>query len=205
MKRLFSALFLTVALLYAGGAFGEVVVIFDEDENTEAGEGDFAALFTSHDAGSTVEITDEDAISGEVSAYCTTSQSYNPNMGWNYSVDDYPWITFAWKKVGGTGMMIQFAHDTAWAYRYVDVKDIPGWGSIVLSDELPEDWVVYTRNLVEDFGDGWSLTGLALTPYDGEGGYYDHILLHTEENEGQIGPQAVNPQSKLATVWASLK
>lgn len=208
MKQGVFALAVVFALFTVFGVFADVVVLFDEDEKTEAGNGDFAALFTSHDAGSTVEVTDEDAISGQVSAYCTVSQSYNNAMaGWDYRIssNDYRFITFAWKKVGGTGMMIQLAHDTAWAYRYVDVKDIPGWGSIVLSNELPEDWVVYTRNLVDDFVDGWTLTGLALTPYDGEGGYYDYIVLHTEEAEGQIEPEAVGPQGKLATAWAALK
>ncbi len=192
--------------VFASVGVSKVIVIFDEDEKTEAGAGDFAGLFTSHDAGSTVEITDEEAISGKVSAYCTVSQSYNNAMaGWSYSVDDYPFISFAWKKVGGTAIMIQFAHDNAWAYRYVDVKDLPGWGSIVLSKDFPDDWVVYTRNMVDDFGGGWKLTGLALTPFDGEGGYYDHIIIHSEENEGQIGPYAIQSQGKLATIWGGLK
>jgi len=192
--------------MFASVSFSEVVVLFDEDDETEAGNGNFASLFTNHDAGSTVTVTDDDAIAGNVSVFCTPQQSYNNVIaGWSYSIDDYPYLTFAWKKVGGTGIMIQLAHDTAWAYRYVDGVNSPGWESIVIDTDLPEDWTLYTRDLVEDFGDGWNLTGIALTPWDGEGGYYDHILIHSEEDEGEIAQFDVEPQGKLAAVWAKIK
>lgn len=196
---------LAIFLLTCTISFSEVIVLFDEDEDTEAGNGDFVGVFGSHDAGSTVEVTEDEAISGDVSAFCTPSQSYNNAIGgWNYSIDDYPYLTFAWKKSGGTGIMIQLAHDSAWAYRYYSGVNVTGWAGIQLEEEIPEDWIVYTRNLKEDFAGGWNLTGLALTPWNGDGGYYDHILLHTEEDEGQIS-QAIEQQGKLTTVWAKLK
>ena len=192
-------------LMFASMSFSDVVVLFDEDEKDEAGNGDFSGLFTSHDAGSAVTIVDNDAIAGDVSAFCTPPQSYNHAMpGWGYSVDDYPYITFAWRKDGGTGIMIQFAHDSSWAYRYFSGENVTGWDGIQLENDIPEEWVVYTRNWVDDFGGGWNLTGLALTPWNGEGGYYDHILIHSEEDEGKIY-QAVESDGKLATTWAGLK
>jgi hypothetical protein len=192
---------LIVSLFVIAPVSAKMVVLFDEDNADEAGGGDFAGLFTSHDADSTVTVTSDTAFMGNVSVACTVSQSYNPDMGWSYSIDEYPYMTWAWKKEGGNGIMIQLAHDAAWAYRYVDVEDTPGWGSIILRDTLSTTWTLNTRNLVEDFGGGWNLTGMALTPYDGETAYYDLIVLHSEPNE----VVAVEPAGKLTSIWASLK
>jgi hypothetical protein len=197
---------ITLALAFASTGLGEFVIIFDEDAKDEAANGDWSAIFVSHDAGSTVTVTDDESISGEVSAFCTPSQSYNPTVsGWQYSIDDYPFITFAWKKDGGTGIMVQFAHDNAWAYRYFSGVNVTNWAGIQLEDDIPDEWMVYTRNWEDDFGGGWNLTGIALTPWDGAGGYYDHIMIHSEEHEGEIAQQAVEPVSKLATTWAGVK
>lgn len=200
MKTL--AVMLIVSLMALAPISAKMVVLFDEDTTSEAGAGDFSALFTSHDAGSSVTVTSDTAYMGSVSVVVTPSQSYNNAMaGWDYSIDEYPYLTWAWKKDGGEGIMIQLAHDTAWAYRYVDVVDTPGWGSIVLRDELSTEWTLNTRNLVDDFGGGWALTGMAFTPYDGDAAYYDLIVLHSEPNE----VVAVEPAGKLAATWADLK
>lgn len=197
---------ISFTLVFASMGFSDVIVLFDEDEAGEAGNGNFSGLFVSHDAGSTVTVTDNDAIAGDVSAFCTPSQSYNPSMsGWTYSIDDYPYITFAWRKEGGTGIMLQLAFNNNWAYRYYSGVNVTNWEGIQLEDDIPEEWIVYTRNLVDDFVGGWNLTGVALTPWDGEGGYYDHILIHSEEDEGEIGQLAVESDGKLATTWAGLK
>ncbi len=72
--------------------------------------------------------------------------------------------------------------------------------------EIPEDWILYTRDLTKDFAKGWNLTGLALTPWDGKGGYYDHVMLHSKPDEGKIaGAKAVEARRKLTTVWARIK
>ncbi|HGJ66879.1 TPA: hypothetical protein ENS27_16085, partial [bacterium] len=120
MKILFRAIFVVVfTLTFISVGFAEILVLFDEDANNEAGKGAFVPLFGSHDAGSTVTVTKDQAISGKVSAFCTPSQSYNNNMpGWGYSIDQYPYMSFAWKKDGGTGIMIQMAYNGNWAYRY---------------------------------------------------------------------------------------
>ena len=206
--RSIAILMIAFTAILASVSFSEVVVIFDEDEKDEAGNGNFVGVFVSHDAGSTVTVTEKDSISGKVSAFCTPSQSYNNAIGgWSYPIaeNEYRYMTFAWKKDGGTGIMIQFAYDNTWAYRYFSGVNVTDWPGIQLEDDIPEDWMVYTRDLVKDFGGGWNLTGIALTPWNGKGGYYDYILIHTEEGEGRIAQIAVEPRGKLATVWARLK
>ncbi|MBD3184748.1 hypothetical protein GF312_20875 [Candidatus Poribacteria bacterium] len=199
---------IVITMMLASLAAADIAVIFDEDENDEAGDGDFANVFPNHDAGSTVTVTDDDSISGRFSVFCTPSQSYNNAIaGWAYPIsnDDYRYITFAWRKDGGTGIMIQLAFDTTWAYRYFSGVNVTNWPGIQLENDIPEDWMVYTRDLVEDFGANWNLTGVALTPWDGVGGYYDHIILHTDEDEGKIGQFAVEFSGKLTTTWGKIK
>lgn len=83
----FAVLTIAFTTMFASVSFSKVVVLFDEDEKAEAGNGNFVGVFISHDAGSTVTVTKDDAISGKVSAFCTPSQSYNPTIGgWNYSI-----------------------------------------------------------------------------------------------------------------------
>ena len=188
-------------------SFGDVVILFDEDAKDEACKGNFVSAFVSHDAGSTVTVTKDSVIAGKVSAFCTPSQSYNPNIaGWGFPVNDYPYMTFAWRKDGGTGIMIQMAYNGTWAYRYYSGVNVTNWPGIQLEKEIPEDWILYTRDLTKDFARGWNLTGLALTPWDGKGGYYDHIMLHSKPDEGKIaGAKAVEASRKLTTAWARIK
>lgn len=208
MKLIFSAILMVAFLAsFVSASFAEVIVLFDEDAKTEGGKGGFAALFGSHDAGSTITITKDEAISGKVSAFCTPQQSYNNAMaGWNYPIDEHPYITFAWKKDGGKIIMLQLAYNSNWAYRYHDGDNAaPGWPSTQLSKDIPKDWVVYTRDLRKDFAKGWNLTGFAFTPWDGVGGYYDYLILHSKENEGKIVGKAVETKGKLSTEWGKIK
>lgn len=208
MKLIFSAILMVAFLVsFVSASFAEVIVLFDEDAKTEAGKGAFVPLFSSHDAGSTVTITKDEAISGKVSAFCTPQQSYNPNFsGWRYPIDETPWITFGWKKDGGKIIMLQLAFDGNWAYRYHDGDNAaPGWASTQLAKDIPKEWVLYTRNLSKDFKAGWNLTGFAFTPWDGVGGYYDFLILHTKENEGKIVGKAVETKGKLSTEWGKIK
>lgn len=181
--KLFSIIAIIVAMLImAPVAFGKVIVLFDENAASEANAGDFAGLFTSHDADSVVEISSAEKYTGSVSAFCSPSQSYNNVMeGWAFPIDETPYLTMAWKKDGGAIIMIQMAWDNNWAYRYYDGDNSEGvgptWEGIMVEDTIPEDWRMFTRNLTEDFAAGWNLTGLAFTPWDGNGGYYDHIVL----------------------------
>jgi hypothetical protein len=226
MKRSCFWLVCAIALFYAATAPAELLVLFDEDDADEAAAGDFAALFISHDAGSTVEVTNDDAFSGQVSAFVTPSQSYNPNMtGWSFPIrenpgaGEYRYIQLAWKSDGGTGIMIQFPDSGAWGAvtipcvdppavgtrRYIAGTNVTGWSGVCVSDDAPEDWTVLRRDLFEDFGE-WTLTGMALTPFDdgGSGDYYDAIMIAADEDElGNLSP--VEPVGKITTTWGRLK
>src|SRR5439155_13306022 len=91
-------------------------------------------------------------------------------------------LRFAWKRVGGTGIMIQL-HNSAgsWNQRYLAGRRSPvtaGWGPVFpVADAAPGEWAVVTRDLFKDFGP-MRLTGLALTPMDGgSAGLFDHFSL----------------------------
>jgi len=211
VKPLINAiLVVALALTFVSAGFADVIVLFDEDAKDEGGNGDFAALFGSHDAGSTMTITNDESISGKVSAFCTPQQSYNNVMaGWSYPIDETPYLTFGWKKDGGNIIMLQLAFDSTWAYRYYDGDNSAGvgptWEGIQLNEDIPEDWVVYTHDLTKDFAKAWNLTGFAFTPWDGVGGYYDFLVLHSKENEVHISGKAVETEGKISTVWGKIK
>lgn len=48
--------------------------------------------------------------------------------------------------------------------------------ALILDEELPEDFVVITRDLFADFGE-FTWTGMAITPVDGEYALLDHVYL----------------------------
>lgn len=202
--KVFSVIMLSVGLLILSSiAFAKVIVIFDENSATEASAGKFAEGFISHDAGSVVEVVTNEKFAGKSSIFCTPSQSYNPNMpGWGFPIDETPYMTFAWKKDGGTGIMIQLAYNATWAYRYFSGVNVTNWPGIQLEEEIPKTWKMYTRDLTKDFAAGWNLTGMALTPWDGNAGYYDFIILHSDPNPPMT---AVFAKNKVIKTWALIK
>jgi HEAT repeat protein len=125
-----------------------------------------------------------DRYSGEASIRVTPNQRYNPGVaGWNFPIVEKPgpgqyrYLRFAWKKVGGRGIMIQLATtNRGWENRYVGGRNVHGWAAIQVDARLPADWVVVTRDLFKDFG-AIQITGMALTAMDGNGALYDHMYL----------------------------
>jgi len=206
----------------------ELLILFDEDGKDEAGAGKFPSLFVSHDAGSTVTVTSDDAFSGKVSAFTTPAQSYNNNMtNWRFVIMEKPaaknefrYIRFAWKSDGGTGVMIQFPDNGAWgavtqpclnppapgSRRYIAGVNVTGWSGICVDKDIPRKWTVIQRDMFNDFGQ-FTMTGMALTPFSdgGKGDYYDAIMLASKENEFPKGNQAVESGSKLLTFWSKIK
>ena len=70
-------------------------------------------------------------------------------------------------------------HDPAksWGIRYYANQNVMGWQpALQVSEKLPGDWELVTRDLFKDYGT-LTITGMALTPYDGAGGRFDHMLL----------------------------
>jgi hypothetical protein len=118
---------------------------------------------------------------------------------------------FAWKKVGGDGIMIQFSPNGAWGAqpnggRYFDGNNDTGWLGIQLSKNIPENWEVQVRDLFTDFK-AFTLTGIALTQYT-DVGYYDSLYLAWTEKELKdmlTKWNPVEPLDKLPTVWGEIK
>lgn len=220
--------FFSLCILALPGKAG-LMVLFDEDAKDEAGAGKFVSLFISHDAGSTVTVTSDDAFNGKVSAYATPAQSYNNSMlNWSFRIvekpsakNEYRYIRFAWKADGGTGVMIQFPDSGNWGAvtapcieppagatrRYIAGVNITGWSGVCVDKSIPEEWTVIQRDLFEDF-DSFTMTGMALTPFsDGGGGdYYDAIMLAAKETEfPRLKGAPVQPEGKLAALWSEIK
>jgi hypothetical protein len=130
-----------------------------------------------------------DFYSGVCSVRVTPFQRFSSGLpGWNYPIAEKPgpgqyrYLRFAWKRLGGAGIMVQF-HNTvgSWNQRFYAGKTSPAtatWGPMIrVSAEVPDHWVVVTRDLFKDFGP-MRLNGFALTPMDGgSAGLFDHVYL----------------------------
>jgi len=222
--RRWSLLVLAIAFVMAcAPAFADVKVLFDENAATEAGAGDFAALFTNHDTGSTVTVVTTDPYKGGKCIYVTPAQSFNSNMtDWNFAVKEKPaageyrYIMFAWKADGGTGVMVQFPDAGNWGAvttpcvdppapgtrRYIGGTNVAGWSGICVSADNPTQWTVVTRDMFADFGE-FVITGMALTPFadGGNGDYYDAMMISSDP----LDATAVESAGKLATTWGDMK
>ena len=140
------------------------------------------------------EWEDSDSYSGIASLRVHPKQRFSdalPGLGVmireNPGPGEYRYVRFAWKKKGGQSITLKINHDGQWgradeqsegslfAYRAGQMTEgIPP--ALVLDEQLPEDFVVVTRDLYDDFGE-FQLTGIAFAPDDGEYGLYDHIYL----------------------------
>jgi HEAT repeat protein len=126
----------------------------------------------------------KDRYSGAAAVRVTPNQRYNPNVaGWSFPIVEKPgpgqyrYIRFAWKKVGGRGIMIQICtNNRGWENRYVGGANVHGWAAVQVDAKLPADWTVVTRDLFNDFGPV-GITGIALTAMDGQAALFDHMYL----------------------------
>ncbi|MBM3979997.1 MAG: hypothetical protein FJ304_06880 [Planctomycetes bacterium] len=134
----------------------------------------------------TVAREDRDVFAGVEAARVTPMQKYRSHIpGWAFKIVEKPekagefrFLRFAWKKLGGTGIVVQF-HDPAksWAFRYHAGNNVFGWQpSTQVNPKLPGEWEVVTRDLFKDWGE-ITLTGFALSPLDGTAGLFDHMML----------------------------
>jgi hypothetical protein len=174
---------LVVVLVVAGRARGAeykaaVVELFEDDDTPF-----IQHLTQGNETGSTASREEKERFSGLASVRITPQQRYNPNIpGWNHQIVEKPgpgqyrYLRFAWKKDGGRGIMVQLAFNGNWAYRYHAGINVVGWQSKEVSNQLPAEWTVVTRDLFADYG-SFRLTGFALTPMDGTAGYFDHVYL----------------------------
>ncbi len=230
MKSLLLSLSILVFFLGASiGIEGKVITLFEDDDS-------FISQLSRQDTATNIENEEEDVFYGEIAIKVSAPQGsaannvqrYNPNIpDWNYKIvedpskeDEARWIMFAWKKIGGEGIMIQFPDNGSWGAvtqpcvkppapgtrRYIDGQNMTGWSGICLSDEIPEDWEVVIRDLFADFG-SFTMTGIALTPFDNVG-LYDSIYLAWSEAELEKLLTSMTPvqlRDKLTTVWGYIK
>jgi len=145
-------------------------------------------------------------------------QNFNPNMpDWELEIEKKPtgknqfrYITFAWKKIGGDGVQLQLhANINSWGHRYHAGANVKNWNpSIQVDKKIPEKWEVHTRDLIEDWKDlnkgGQIITGIAFTAWDGKAGLWDHVVFH-QTPEDPLAPQAVDVKAKLAVKWGEIK
>lgn len=140
---------------------------------------------------------DRDVFAGVEAVRVTGSMRFRSTLpGWYFRVVETPrnpgefrYLRFAWKKTGGTGIMLQlYTSDIpAWNTRFFSAK---GWDQRFyagknaaellparqVSDKLPGEWEVVTRDLYTSFG-SFTLNGLSLAPMDGTAGLFDHVLI----------------------------
>lgn len=154
-----------------------------------------------------------DAYRGAESLYIGATggdaQNYNGAVAdWAWQIvedptaaDEFRYIQFAWKKDGGTSIMLQLSGDPdGWGHRYHSGVNVKDWNpSNEVQPNIPVDWEVQTADLFADWG-AFSLLGLAFSAGDGVGAYYDDIRLGQTEVFA-----AVEAKDKVATTWADLR
>ena len=170
----------------------------------------------------TITREDRDVFAGVEAVRVTPMQKYRSSVpGWNFKIVDKPakageyrFLRFAWKKAGGTGVMVQF-HDPAksWAYRYHAGQNVFGWQpSTQVAADLPAGWQLVTRDLFKEFG-AFTITGFALSPLDGTSALFDHMLLGravedldkaTDAALGRVKPAKALAGKERDALWADL-
>jgi hypothetical protein len=134
----------------------------------------------------------DEKYSGAASVKVTPDQRFNPALpGLGLKIREKPgpgefrYLQFAWKKQGGQAICLQLNHDGQWGpagtnpakfrYHAGPAGEVFG-ASVAVDSNLPGAFVLVTRDLFADFGE-FTLTGIALTPVDGEYALFDHIYL----------------------------
>lgn len=133
----------------------------------------------------TISLELHDAFSGVDAVRVTPLQKYQSHiLGWTFKIvekpqsGEYRFLRFAWRKSGGSGVMIQL-HDAdkqGWGLRYYAGGNATGWESKSVAEKSPAEWQIVTRDLWKDFG-AVTITGVAFTAMDGEAAWFDHLLL----------------------------
>lgn len=191
-----------------------VVELFEDDAEP------FLGQLTQIDAPSEAARDEKDKFAGVCSIRITPLQRYNPTVkNWQFAIVEKPepgqyrYVRFAWKKIGGNGIMVQFhTANRGWEQRYTAGAPSVPWPARSVAQQAPRNWEVVTRDLFKDFGN-LTLTGIALTPIDGTAGLYDHIYLgRTIEDLDKVTNAALGKNvikeaptaQQLGQFWADL-
>ncbi|MCI0700139.1 MAG: hypothetical protein L0241_03520, partial [Planctomycetia bacterium] len=171
---------------------------------------------------------DRDVFAGVEAIRVTPGQRFRSTIpGWNFKIVEKPkappgakapaeirYLRFAWKKLGGTGVMIQLYDPVkTWAFRYFAGRNVNGWQPAKsISNKLPAEWEVVTVDLFKEFG-AFTITGIALTPFDGTAGLFDHFVLartkedldkHTDTALGRMKPAKPLAGKERDDLWTNL-
>ena len=176
----------------------DAVILLDENYDD-----DFAHFI----GGSHVASKSSDAYRGRESLFVQPLQLAIQHIpGWAYKIvenpsapDEFRYITFAWKKDGGTGIQLQIhGNQNWWNYRYHAGANVNNWNpSIQVNANIPTTWTVVTRDLFEDWGP-FTMTGMAFTPFDGNGGYWDAVFLHSSSlPSALVGARIDGPDGRV--------
>ncbi len=168
---------------YIREAFGPVpppVVSLFEDDSA------FAEML--NEGGGRARVERSDKFSGAAALHMAPLQRSNARIpGWQYRIAENPgpgefrYLRFAWKSLGGHGVMIELAADGQWPpaekplRRYYAGQNTSGWAAVPVSPHAPTEWTVVTCDLWKDFG-AFALTGIAPTAMGGDA-LFDRIEL----------------------------
>ncbi len=146
------------------------------------------------DGGAIASLSMNDKFSGKAALHLTTGQrSFARIKGWRYRIVEHPaptkageseqfrYLRFAWKSVGATGLMYEFADNGSWPpadqplRRYYSGKNSMPWKGIEISPAVPAEWTVVTVDLWKDFGE-FVLSGIGPVAMNGDA-LFDRIEL----------------------------
>lgn len=160
-----------------------------------------------------------DFFSGTSCVRIVPMQRFHPAIpGWDYRIaekpgpGEYRYLRFAWKADGCAGIMLQLHDEKDWRVRYTAGVDRFNWGTKFVAEAPPSKWVVVTRDLYGDYGEGRTIRGMALTAFDGKAAYFDHIYLgRTVEDLDRVdatgerdGPRPEPSTAELGRLWGDL-
>jgi putative heme-binding domain-containing protein len=168
---------------YIREAFGPVppplVSLFEDDSA-------FTEILNEGQGKARMELGDK--FSGAASLRMAPLQRSNARIpGWQYRIAENPgpgefrYFRFAWKSLGGHGVMIELAGDGQWPpaekpiWRYCAGKNTSGWAAVPVAPQAPAEWTTVTCDLWKDFG-AFTLTGIAPTAMGGDA-LFDRIEL----------------------------
>lgn len=145
------------------------------------------------------------------------TQKLNANMpNWAFKIvqnpqalNEFRYLTFAWRKDGGKGIMLQLNGDPGgWDHKYYAGENVKNWTpAIRVSQILPTQWEIVTKDLYSDFGN-FTLSGIAFSAMDGNSGCWDDVFLHKSPIPPvQImhGWNAIHAYSKAGKYMVSLR
>jgi putative membrane-bound dehydrogenase-like protein len=122
----------------------------------------------------------EELFAGKAALRVSPPQRFSARIpGWSYRIAEKPgtgefrYLRLAWKSQAGTGIMLELADGGAWPReddargRLYSGRNTTGWKAVQVSDQVPREWVVVTRDLWKEFGP-MTLTGIAPTAMGGD-------------------------------------